>query len=159
MDYTTSHGPLFRVHFGESLVVRLYSEINQIHLSSEAQCASHHLPQVDCHSLHLRVIVRVSRASNLFTNPPENFLRQKHGNFSLYVQKYTLGYQKFWHLLGVQDKIGQLNVPWPLVSEDLIMLILLLWCSEPTFGAEISVNHVIHCSTTQFDVTSSMHFL
>ncbi len=33
----------------ESLIVRLYSEIDQIHLSSEAQCASHHLPPVDCH--------------------------------------------------------------------------------------------------------------
>ncbi len=43
------HGPLSRVHFGESLVVRLYSEIDQIHLSSEAQCVSHHLPPVDCH--------------------------------------------------------------------------------------------------------------
>ncbi len=43
------HGPLSRVHFGESLVVRLYSEIDQIHLSSEAQCVCHHLPQVDCH--------------------------------------------------------------------------------------------------------------
>ncbi len=43
------HGTLSRVHFGESLVVRLYSEIDQIHLSSEAQCVSHHLPQVDCH--------------------------------------------------------------------------------------------------------------
>ncbi len=44
------HGPLSRVHFGESLVVRLYSEIDQIHLSSEAHCVSHHLPQVDCHT-------------------------------------------------------------------------------------------------------------
>ncbi len=43
-------GPLSRVHFGESLVVRLYSEIDQIHLSSEAQCVSHHLPPVDCHN-------------------------------------------------------------------------------------------------------------
>ncbi len=30
--------------------IRLYSEIDQIHLSSEAQCVSHHLPQVDCHT-------------------------------------------------------------------------------------------------------------
>ncbi len=44
------HGPLSRVHFGESLVVRLHSEIDHIHLSSEAQCVSHHLPQVDCHN-------------------------------------------------------------------------------------------------------------
>ncbi len=47
-----SHGPLLRVHFGDSLVVRLYSEIDHIHLSSEAQCVSHHLPQVDCHTYH-----------------------------------------------------------------------------------------------------------
>ncbi len=47
-----SHGPLSRVHFVESLVVRLYSEIDHIHLSSEAQCVSHHLPQVDFHMLH-----------------------------------------------------------------------------------------------------------
>ncbi len=39
------HGPLSRVHFGESLVIRLYSEIDHIHLSSEAQCVSHHYPR------------------------------------------------------------------------------------------------------------------
>ncbi len=38
-----THGPLLRVPFGESLVFRLYSEIYHIHLSSEAQCDSHHL--------------------------------------------------------------------------------------------------------------------
>ncbi len=43
------HGPLSRVHFGESLIIRWYSEIDQIHLSSEAQYVSHHLPPVDCH--------------------------------------------------------------------------------------------------------------
>ncbi len=48
--HSLQHGPLSRVHFGESLVVRSYSEIDQIHLSSEAQCVSHHLPLVDCHS-------------------------------------------------------------------------------------------------------------
>ncbi len=32
--------------------LRLYSEIDHIHLSSEAQCVSHHLPQVDCHIYH-----------------------------------------------------------------------------------------------------------
>ncbi len=40
-----SHGPLLRVYFGESLVVRLFSEIDHIHLSIEAQCVSHHYPQ------------------------------------------------------------------------------------------------------------------
>ncbi len=61
------NGPLSRVHFGESLVVRLHSEIDHIHLSSEAQCVSHILPQVDCHrdnttyiSTIYRVTVRVS---------------------------------------------------------------------------------------------------
>ncbi len=38
------NGLLFRVHFGESLVVRLYSEIDHLHLSIEAECVSHLLP-------------------------------------------------------------------------------------------------------------------
>ncbi len=38
-------GPLSRVHFGESLVNRLYSEIGQTYLSIEAQCVSHHYPR------------------------------------------------------------------------------------------------------------------
>ncbi len=53
-----SHGPLSRFHFGESLVNRLYSEIDHIHLSSEAQCVSHHLPLVDCHSRGLPSLVK-----------------------------------------------------------------------------------------------------
>ncbi len=44
--HSLSHGPLLSVHFGESLIIRLYSEIDHIHLSSEAQCVSHHLPHV-----------------------------------------------------------------------------------------------------------------
>ena len=40
-DYTTSH-------FTWSILG--YSEIDQIHLSSEDQCVSHHLPPVDCHT-------------------------------------------------------------------------------------------------------------
>ncbi len=40
----TVHSSAFRVRFGESLVFRLYSEIDHIHLSSEAQCDSHQLP-------------------------------------------------------------------------------------------------------------------
>ncbi len=50
------HGPLSRVHFRESLVVRLYSEIDHIYLSIEAQCVSHHLPLVDCHILPLKIL-------------------------------------------------------------------------------------------------------
>ncbi len=38
-------GPLSRVHFGKSLVVRLYSEIDHTYLSIEAQCVSHHYPR------------------------------------------------------------------------------------------------------------------
>ncbi len=37
--------PLSRVHFGESLVKRLYSEIDHTYLSIEAQCVSHHYPR------------------------------------------------------------------------------------------------------------------
>ncbi len=44
-----TNGPLFRVRFGESLVIRLYSEIGLLHLSIEAQCVSHLLPLGDCH--------------------------------------------------------------------------------------------------------------
>ncbi len=40
---------LYHFHFGESLIFRLYSEIDHIHLSSEAQCVTHLYPQVDCH--------------------------------------------------------------------------------------------------------------
>ncbi len=45
-----TNGPLFRVRFGESLVVRLYSEIDHLHLIIEAQCVSHLLPLGDCHT-------------------------------------------------------------------------------------------------------------
>ncbi len=38
-------GPLSRVHFGESPVIRLYSEIDHTYLSIEAQCVSHHYPR------------------------------------------------------------------------------------------------------------------
>ncbi len=45
-----TNGPLFRVHFRESLVIRLYSEIDHIHLSIEAQCVTTLLPLGDCHT-------------------------------------------------------------------------------------------------------------
>ncbi len=50
-----SNGPLFRVRFGESLVFGLYSEIDHLHLSSEAQCVSHLLPLGDCHNYNALV--------------------------------------------------------------------------------------------------------
>ncbi len=40
-----NNSPLSRVHFGESLVVRLYSEIDHTYLSIEAQCVSHNYPR------------------------------------------------------------------------------------------------------------------
>ncbi len=51
-----TNGPLFRVRFGESLVVRLYSEIGHIHLSIEAQCVTTLLPLGDCHTTGLSKI-------------------------------------------------------------------------------------------------------
>ncbi len=35
---------------------RLYSEIDHIHLSSEAQCVSHHLPLVDCRTQYTQKV-------------------------------------------------------------------------------------------------------
>ena len=45
-----SDSPLIGVRFRESLVItRLHSEIDQIHLSIEAQCVTARLPLGDCH--------------------------------------------------------------------------------------------------------------
>ncbi len=41
---------------GFNLVIRLYSEIDQIHLSSEAQCDTALLPLGDCHTEYLLVV-------------------------------------------------------------------------------------------------------
>ncbi len=41
--------PPFGVCFRESLVIRLYSEIDKIHLRIEAQCSTACLPMGDCH--------------------------------------------------------------------------------------------------------------
>ncbi len=46
MTHVLRSGLVIKVRFGESLVVRLYSEIDHIHLSIEAQCVSHLLPLV-----------------------------------------------------------------------------------------------------------------
>ena len=45
------YGPSIGVHFRKPLVIRLYSEIDQIHLSTEAQCVTTLLPLGDCHSV------------------------------------------------------------------------------------------------------------
>ncbi len=52
--------------------VLIYSEIDHIHLSSEAQCVSHHLLLVDCHILvhstfyySYYSVVNYSRALNI----------------------------------------------------------------------------------------------
>ncbi len=47
------NGPTIRVRFWESLVVKLYSEIDQIHLSIEAQCVTTLLPLGDCHITYM----------------------------------------------------------------------------------------------------------
>ncbi len=44
------NGPPIGVRFRESLVIRLHSEIDQIHLSIEAQCVTTVLPLGDCHT-------------------------------------------------------------------------------------------------------------
>ncbi len=44
-QHSLIYGPLSRVLFGESLVKRLYSEIDQTYLSIEAQCVSHYYPR------------------------------------------------------------------------------------------------------------------
>ncbi len=49
-------GPLSRVHFGESLVVSLYSEIDHTYLSIEAQCVSHHYPRWTATSCSCHII-------------------------------------------------------------------------------------------------------
>ncbi len=43
------NGPPIGVRFRKSLVIRLHSEIDQIHLSIEAQCVTTLLPLGDCH--------------------------------------------------------------------------------------------------------------
>ena len=43
------NSPPFGVYFQESLVFRLHSEIDQIHLGIEAQCGIACLPMGDCH--------------------------------------------------------------------------------------------------------------
>ena len=45
--------------FRESLVIKLHSEIDQIHLSSEAQCVTARLPLGDCHTGHTLRYTRV----------------------------------------------------------------------------------------------------
>ncbi len=44
------NGPPLGVRFRESLVIKYHSEIDQIHLSIEAQCGTARLPLGDCHS-------------------------------------------------------------------------------------------------------------
>ncbi len=60
----------FGVCFRESLVFRLHSEIDQIHLSIEAQCGTAYLPIGDCHSRYLIYQFHLSQPiSNIFTQP------------------------------------------------------------------------------------------
>ncbi len=54
-------GPPFGVLLRESLVIKLYSEIDQIHLSTEAQCGTTCLPLSDCHRYPLKML-RISHS-------------------------------------------------------------------------------------------------
>ncbi len=65
----------FGVHFGESLIVRLYSEIDHIHLSSEAQCVSHLYPQVDCHRPYGCEIRVISHLWHKIPHIPQDILK------------------------------------------------------------------------------------
>ncbi len=66
--HSLTNGPLFRVRFGESLVVRLYSEIDHLHLSIEAQCVSHHLLLGDCHTQEVPTKLILKMSSQNLTN-------------------------------------------------------------------------------------------
>ncbi len=59
--FSLTNSPLFRVRFGESLFFRLYSETDHIHLSSEAQCVSHHLLPGDCHTYQMYVTHNINQ--------------------------------------------------------------------------------------------------
>ncbi len=61
---------------------RLYSEIDHIHLS-EAQCVSHHLPQVDCHNC----LIRPNIPTVLTTSPETQSVHE------------SLLFVDVWHLL------------------------------------------------------------
>ena len=72
------NGPPIGVRFRESLVVRLYSEIDQIHLSIEAQCVSTLLP------------TGRQRMPNFCTKVMQHVLKQKSETFS-WIFKIILG--------------------------------------------------------------------
>ncbi len=88
MDYTTSYFPLIvfgypsdstlQDPFRESLVFRLYSEIDHLHLSSEAQCVSHLLPLGDCHIL---TSIFILMSSESITRSEPTKLHVKHMQF------------------------------------------------------------------------------
>ncbi len=51
-----TNGQPIWVRFQECLVVRLHSEIDQIHLSIEAQCVTTLLPLGDCHNWNFEIL-------------------------------------------------------------------------------------------------------
>ncbi len=57
--------PHIGVRFLESLVIRLHSEIDQIHLSIEAQCGITLLPLGDCHTPYEFIFVKTGCTKNL----------------------------------------------------------------------------------------------
>ena len=65
------NGPPIGVLFGESLVIRLHSEIDQIHLSIEAQCVTTLLPLGDCHNKSDAIFQNKASGATFQNLPPD----------------------------------------------------------------------------------------
>ncbi len=89
VNYTTSHFPLIVLGYPlDSKVFRLYSEIDHIHLSSEAQCVSHLLPpggppQHTFHCSHVCLVLGFHTRDSYFFN-------RKHHSKCLSLMMQTL---------------------------------------------------------------------
>ena len=78
------YGPLSRVLFGESLVNRLYSEIDQIHLSIEAQCVSPYYPLWTATQLFFIMFLKLFGLSTETVASSNEF----HGSTTLFEKKF-----------------------------------------------------------------------
>ncbi len=92
-------GPLSRVLFGESLVNRLDSEIDQTYLSIEAQCVSHHYPRwtatLGDNSFDIVCVSTVCKSVRL--------------SVSLYQTNEQTYRLDFWHGGQVKGNLGQVG--------------------------------------------------
>ncbi len=92
-----TNGPLFRVCFRESLVVRLYSEINHLHLSIDVQCVSHLLPLGDTYeSFEFYKIEKQMEHITFVTHCTSRVPKasQRHPNDAYHVQKCCVGHSQ-----------------------------------------------------------------